>query len=199
MKRKILLASKNRGKIAEFKEMIKDLDIELKTLYDYENFPDIEETGSTFRENSLIKAKAGYDITGLITIADDSGLEVDYLNGAPGVYSARYGGDSLNDKDRVNLLLKELKDIPKDKRGANFRTSVVLYKGENSIYYFDGHWNGEILTETIGENGFGYDPIFFDKNLNKTAAQLKKNEKSEVSHRGKAMKKLIKALPIILN
>ena len=194
---KILIASKNKGKIKEFKGMVEDLEIEVKTLYDYENFPDIEETGTTFRENSLIKAKAGYEKSGLITISDDSGLEVDFLNGAPGVYSARYGGEGLTDSQRVDLLLKELKDVPKEKRGANFKTSVILYNGKES-YHFEGTWKGEILEKTVGNKGFGYDPIFFDPILGKTAAELDKSQKSKVSHRGKAMKKLLERLPEIL-
>lgn len=196
---KILLASKNKGKIAEFKEMVKDFPLEIKTLYDFEDFPDIEETGTTFKENALIKAKEGFERTNLLTIADDSGLEVDFLDGRPGVYSARYGGDGLDDLGRMNLLLEELKYTPKESRGANFTTSIVLYYGEDFIYEFTDRWDGEILFKAIGEKGFGYDPIFFDPTLNKSAAQLTHEEKSKVSHRGKAMKKFFKELPNIIS
>ena len=182
----ILIATKNKGKIKEFNNMFKDLDVNIKTLYDY-NLGDIEETGTTFFENALIKAKAGFEVSSLPTIADDSGLEVDCLDKRPGVYSARFGGEGLSDKDRFKYLLKEMGDSKN--RKARFKTSIVLYNGsDDSIEEFTGTWEGEILYTPIGENGFGYDPVFYDKTLELSAAQLSPNQKKEISHRGKAMK-----------
>jgi XTP/dITP diphosphohydrolase len=181
----ILIATKNKGKIKEFENMFKDTNIKIKTLYDYP-LDDIEETGSTFFENALIKAKAGYNVSNLLTIADDSGLEVDSLDKKPGVYSARFGGNGLTDKERLFYLLEQMKDIKN--RTARFKTSIVLYNGENEIEEFNGIWEGEILNSPVGENGFGYDPIFYDKNLKLSAAQLTPEEKRSISHRGKAMK-----------
>jgi len=182
----LLVATKNKGKIKEFENMFKDLDIRIKTLYDYD-IPEIEETGSTFFDNALIKAKAGYEISGIMTIADDSGLEVEVLDNKPGVYSARFGGEALTDKDRFYYLLEQMKKSTN--RVARFKTTIVLYNGnESEIEEFTGVWEGEILESPIGENGFGYDPVFYDKNLKLSAAQLSPEQKREVSHRGKAMK-----------
>jgi len=182
----LLIATKNKGKIKEFENMFKDLDIEIKTLYDYD-IPEIEETGETFFENALIKAKAGYEASKIMTIADDSGLEVDFLDKKPGVYSARFGGLGLSDKERYEYLLSKMKDAKN--RRARFKTTIVLYNGsDDSIEDFNGIWEGSILYSPLGENGFGYDPIFYDTNLNLSAAQLSPKQKRDVSHRGKAMK-----------
>jgi len=180
----ILIATKNKGKIKEFKNMFNKKNINIKTLYDYD-IPEIEETGLSFFENALIKAKAGYAISGLLTIADDSGLEVDALDKQPGIYSARFGGESLDDKARLLYLLNKMKDI--ENRTARFKTSIVLYNGDENIESFEGVWEGVILKEPIGENGFGYDPVFYDETLKLSAAQLSENQKRLVSHRGKAM------------
>jgi XTP/dITP diphosphohydrolase len=181
----ILIASKNKGKIKEFENMFKNFDINIKTLYDYD-ISQVEETGESFFENALIKAKAGYKASKLPTIADDSGLEVEALNWQPGIYSARFGKDYFSDDDRLWYLLGKLKGIKN--RKARFKTSLVFYSGENQIYEFEGVWEGVILENPIGNNGFGYDPVFYDENLKLSAAQLTPNEKKEVSHRGKAMK-----------
>ncbi len=181
----ILIATKNKGKIKEFENMFKSFNINIKTLYNYD-LPEIEETGNSFFENALIKAKAGYDISNLPTISDDSGLEVEALNWKPGIHSARFGKRSFNDQDRMFYLLEKLKG--KKNRNARFKTSLVFYNGENQINKFEGIWKGIILKEPIGNNGFGYDPIFYDENLKLSAAQLSPDEKKLVSHRGKALK-----------
>lgn len=181
----LLIATKNKGKIKELKKMFESFKINIKTLDDF-NIDDVEETGTTFHENALIKAKYGFQKTGLLTIADDSGLEVDYLNGEPGVYSARYAGYNKSDDERINFLLDKLKNAKADERNARFKCVICLYGNEN-IKYYEGVWEGEILFAKQGENGFGYDPVFFDKILNKTAAELPENEKAIYSHRGKAI------------
>ena len=192
----ILIATKNKGKIKEFENMLKGFDISVKTLYDYD-IPNIEETGNTFFQNALIKAKKGYEASGLLTIADDSGLEVEALDGAPGIYSARFGGEGLNDEERIEYLLDKLKNVKN--RKARFITSLVIYNGnDKNIKEFKGIWNGEILENPIGDNGFGYDPIFYDYKLKKSAAELSPDEKKLVSHRGKAMNDLIEFLKEIL-
>lgn len=181
----ILIASKNKGKIKEFENMFKGFDINIKTLYDYD-LPEIEETGNSFFENALIKAKAGYDVSKLPTISDDSGLEVEALNWQPGIYSARFGKSDFDDKARMFYLLDKLKDSKN--RNARFKTSLVFYNGESQIKKFEGIWKGIILKEPIGDNGFGYDPVFYDENLKLSSAQLSPDEKKLVSHRGKALK-----------
>ncbi len=185
----LLIATKNKGKIKELKKMFEPFKINIKTLDDF-GIDDIEETGTTFYENALIKAKHGFEKTGLLTIADDSGLEVDYLNGEPGVYSARYAGYNKSDDERIDYLLNKLKDAKKTERTARFKCVICLYNNEKTKY-FEGNWEGEILFEKQGINGFGYDPIFFDKNLGKTAAELPEEEKAIYSHRGKAFKQFI--------
>ncbi len=182
---KILIATKNKGKIKEFENMFKGFNIKIKTLYDYD-IPEIEETGSTFFENALIKAKAGYKVSGLPTISDDSGLEVEALNWQPGIYSARFGDKNFDDKGRLFYLLEKLKG--EKNRNARFKTSLVFYNGENQIEHFEGVWNGIILENPVGDNGFGYDPVFYDENLKLSAAQLSPDEKKQVSHRGQAIK-----------
>lgn len=186
----LLIATKNKGKIKELKKMFEPFNVNVKTLDDF-NIDDVEETGITFHENALIKAKHGFEKTGLLTIADDSGLEVDFLNGEPGVYSARYAGYNKSDDERINFLLDKLKNAKAGERNARFKCVICLYGGE-TIKYYEGVWEGEILFAKQGENGFGYDPIFFDKILNKTAAELPENEKAIHSHRGKAIKKFLK-------
>ena len=186
--KEILIATKNKGKIKEFENMFEGYDIKIKTLYDYD-LPDIRETGNSFYENALIKAKAGYEISSLPTISDDSGLEVEALGGKPGIYSARFGGEGLGDFERIEYLLGQLKG--KNKRNARFITSLVYFDGRMTKE-FKGVWNGVILEEPRGKNGFGYDPVFYDETLKRTAAELTKEEKRKVSHRGKAFKEFFK-------
>lgn len=187
MSKKLFIATQNRGKIREFKNMFENSEVEILTGDDIE-LGDIEESGKTFHENALIKAKAGYEITGISTIADDSGLEVDALNGEPGVYSARYAGENANDKDRINFLLNKLKNIATKPYKARFKSIICYYINEDRYHFFEGVWEGEIEDNLKGNNGFGYDPIFFDPTLSKRAAELSLEEKSKHSHRGKALK-----------
>lgn len=156
------------------------------------DIPPIEETGSTFEENALLKAKTVYDIIGLPVIGDDSGLEVVALNNQPGVYSSRFAGDNASDDDNIDKLLRKMHNIPTDKRTARFRC-VVAFLGTSSDeqpVFFEGEWAGYIAKERRGKNGFGYDPVFVDLQSNLTAAELEPDQKNKISHRGKAMQSL---------
>jgi len=182
---KIIAATKNRNKLREFGEILKGF--EIISQEDAGVDIDVEETGTTFEENSYLKAKAIYDITGITTIADDSGLCVDALNGEPGVYSARYGGEGYDDKGRVELLLKNMKDVPKEERTARF-VCVITLVGKDGVITARGECEGKIDYEPKGENGFGYDPVFFVEQYGKTMAEVTQEEKNAISHRGKALK-----------
>lgn len=182
------LVSTNLGKIAELKHILGLAGVELVELGNLAPTEDIE-TGSTFTENALLKARHYQRASGLPTIADDSGLEVDALGGAPGIYSARYGGTTASDSDRINSLLEALRAVPAEERGARFVcvAAIVWDGGERT---FTGAVNGTILDEASGHDGFGYDPIFFYEPLGRTFAQLTAIEKAEVSHRGRAFRQL---------
>lgn len=182
---KIIAATKNKNKLREFGEILKDFEIISQEEAGVDI--DVEETGTTFEENSYIKAKAIYDITGITTIADDSGLCVDALGGAPGVYSARYGGEGYDDKGRVDLLLQNMKDIPDGERSARF-VCVITLVGKDGVLTARGECEGRIDYEPKGGNGFGYDPVFFVEQYNKTMAEATPEEKNAISHRGKALK-----------
>lgn len=192
---KIVLASNNAGKIRELKELLKHLPIDLVSQSDF-NVPEIEETGLTFIENALIKARLASRVTGLPAIADDSGLAVTALNGAPGIYSARYAGKNATDKDNIKKLLEELNDIPDEKRQAYFHCVLVFmsnYQDPTPIVC-DGIWAGQILHAPKGEDGFGYDPIFYVPDEKKTAAEFPLAIKNKISHRGRALQLLTKKL-----
>ncbi len=182
---KIIAATKNKNKLREFGEILKGFEIISQEEAGVDI--DVEETGTTFEENSYIKAKAIYDITGITTIADDSGLCVDALGGAPGVYSARYGGEGYDDKGRVELLLQNMKDIPDGERSARF-VCVITLVGKDGVLTARGECEGRIDYEPKGGNGFGYDPVFFVEQYNKTMAEATPEEKNAISHRGKALK-----------
>ena len=156
------------------------------------DIPPIEETGATFHDNALLKAKAVFDITGLPVIGDDSGLEVAALDNQPGVYSSRFAGANASDDDNVDKLLREMQNIPSEKRTARFRC-VVAFLGADNLdqpIFFVGEWEGYIAKERTGKNGFGYDPIFVDFQSNLTAAELNSDQKNIISHRGKAIQSL---------
>jgi XTP/dITP diphosphohydrolase len=195
MKTRILLATRNSGKIAELRAMLSDLDLEVLSLDEVPEAPEVAEDGATFRDNALKKAKAAADATGLMTLADDSGLEVDALNGSPGVYSARYAGDHADDMANNTKLLSELEGVPADRRSARFRCVIVVYHPSGRWIDLDGKCEGRIAGRPTGEQGFGYDPVFFLPGLGKTMAQLTPEEKNSLSHRGAAFKKLRKELP----
>ena len=185
---KIVLATHNRGKMEEMSAILSHLPIEILTLDSFPEIGDIPETGETLKENAFIKAEAVHKITGLPALADDTGLEVDALDGAPGVFSARYAGEDATFFDNCTKLIKELGDIPSSKRIVRFRTVISFVKNEKNLWT-EGIVEGIILDHMKGEGGFGYDPIFYYPKLKKTFAELKKDEKNNISHRGKALRK----------
>lgn len=189
---KLVLASTNKGKLVEFQKLLADLSMELLSLADYPGIPEINEDGNTFAENASIKARAVAGYTGELTLADDSGLEVDVLNGKPGVYSARYGQPGWSDRERYRFLLEKLQGAPFEKRTARFRCAVALVNPRNNrIDQVDGTVEGVILDSPRGEYGFGYDPVFFIPELGKTMAELTGEDKNKFSHRGRAVQKMI--------
>ena len=182
---KLILASNNKDKLREFKEILEPLGYEIRSQREEGINIEAEETGETFFENSAIKARAVYDIAHLPVIADDSGLEVDYLGGEPGVYSARYGGEEVDDIGRCYLVLDKLEGVPDEKRTARF-VAVISYIDENGeLSQFRGPIEGRIGYERRGEFGFGYDPIFMVGD--KSTAEISPEEKNRISHRGKAL------------
>ena len=194
MKRNILVATTNPGKIAELRAML-DADVQWLDLSDFPDIEEIEEDGLTFAENARKKALGHAQATGLWTIADDSGLVVDALDGEPGVKSARFSGAkskdrSLIDHQNIAKVLELLKDVPEEKRTAKFVCCLCLAKPEKTLIEAEGTLQGLITNREIGKNGFGYDPIFFVPSLNKTVAQLTAEEKNAISHRGNAIRKL---------
>jgi XTP/dITP diphosphohydrolase len=191
---KIVFASRNEGKVQEIKAMLAGTGIELVSLNSYEDLPEIVEDGKSFLENALKKARVISGLTGEMVLADDSGLQVDILKGEPGIYSSRYAGEQANDKENNAKLLAQLKNVPAEKRVASFQCVLVLYKKDGSYKSFSGKWSGQIIDEARGANGFGYDPIFWVPELNKTAAELPPEIKNKVSHRGQAVAQLKKSL-----
>jgi XTP/dITP diphosphohydrolase len=195
MKQKILVATTNPGKIAELRAML-DFDVEWLGMSDVGDIAEIKEDGSTFVENARKKAIGYAKATGLWTIADDSGLEVDALGGAPGVKSARFSGEktinddgTLIDHRNIAKVLELLEDVPEEKRTARFFCCLCLASPEQILIETEGTLEGLITNREIGKNGFGYDPIFYVPHLNKTAAQLTREEKNAISHRGNAIRK----------
>jgi XTP/dITP diphosphohydrolase len=191
---KIVFASSNEGKVREIREMLEGMGIELVSLSNYAGVPEIVEDGKSFLENALKKARIISEFTGETVLADDSGLQVDALGGEPGIYSARYAGESATDEENNAALLTKLKNIPQEKRTAFFRCALVLYRIDGSYDYFEGKWNGQIIDERRGNNGFGYDPIFLVPELKMTAAELPAEIKNKVSHRGQAFAQFKKKL-----
>ena len=186
---KVVLASQNKHKLEEISKITAKFDMELVLQSELGVHIDVEETGTTFEENSLLKAKAVMEATGLPALADDSGIAVDALNGEPGVYSARYGGDeSLDDWGRLLLLLKNTEHVPDGQRQAKFVSVITMVTPEGKVIQARGEIHGELTREARGENGFGYDPIFYYPPLGKTTAELSPEEKNQVSHRAKALK-----------
>ena len=186
---KVVLASKNRHKLVEISKITEKFDMELVLQSDLGVDIDVEETGTTFEENSFIKAEAVMKATGLPALADDSGIAVDALNGEPGIYSARYGFDeSLDDWGRLELLLKNTEHVPDGQRQAQFVCVITMVTPDGRTIQARGEIHGELTREPAGENGFGYDPIFYYPPLGKTTAELSPEEKNAVSHRGNALK-----------
>lgn len=194
---KLVLASTNKGKILEFREILADLPFELVSLADFPEIPQVIEDGSTFAENAVIKASTIAKYTGELTLADDSGLEVDALNGEPGVYSARYGQPGWGDRERYRFLLEKLQNVPLEKRTARFRCAIALYNPRNNrVDQVDGAVEGMIGDGPRGSNGFGYDPIFYIPEIGKTMAELSAEQKNSFSHRARAAQKV---LPLLQN
>ena len=186
---KVVLASKNKHKLVEISQITKKFDMELVLQSELGVDIDVEETGTTFEENSLLKAEAVMKATGLPALADDSGIAVDALDGAPGIYSARYGFDeSLDDWGRLQLLLKNTENVPDGQRQAKFVCVISFVTPDGQVIQARGEIHGELLREARGENGFGYDPIFYYPPLGKTTAELTSEEKNAVSHRANALK-----------
>ena len=185
---KVVLASKNRHKLVEISQITEKFGFELVLQSQLGVDIDVEETGTTFEENSLLKAEAVMKATGLPALADDSGIAVDALNGEPGIYSARYGfDDTLDDKGRVQLLLKNTEHVPDGQRQAKFVCVISFVHPNGQVIQARGEIHGELLRQTRGENGFGYDPIFYYPPLNKSTAELSPEEKNKVSHRAVAL------------
>ena len=191
----IVLASSNPGKVREINQLLAELDMHVVAQGDY-GVMDAEETGLTFVENAILKARNAAAHTGQPAIADDSGIEVDALNGAPGIYSARYAGAGASDQDNLQKLLEALRDIPEAERTARFQCLMVYMRhGEDPTPLIcQGTWEGRILFEPRGENGFGYDPVFHVPTHNCSSAELEPDVKNALSHRGQALHRLLAAL-----
>ncbi len=191
----IVLASSNKGKVREFNQLLATLDITVRPQGEF-NVEDAEETGLTFVENAILKARNAAQHTGLPAIADDSGLEVDALNGAPGIYSARYAGAGASDQANLEKLLTDLHDIPATDRTARFQCVLVYMRHANdpTPLICQGTWEGRILTAPRGDNGFGYDPVFFVPTHDCSSAELPADVKNSLSHRGQALRLLADAL-----
>lgn len=191
----VVLASSNAGKLQEMNELLSGRNFDIRPQADF-NVEDADETGLTFVENSILKARHAATLTSLPALADDSGIEVDALDGAPGIYSARFAamhGKEKGDENNNRLLLEKLEGVPPEKRTARFRTVIVFmrHKDDPSPLIAHGVWNGSILSEPSGEHGFGYDPLFLAPETGCSAAMLEKKVKNTLSHRGKALASLI--------
>ena len=198
MMEKVILASNNMGKIKEFREILKDMDIELVSMKEAGIDVDIEEYGRTFSENALIKARTISEMTGCVTLADDSGLEVDWLNKEPGVHSARFMGHDTPYEIKNQAIIDKLKGVIGSDRSARFVAVVAIAFPEGDEFAFRGTMEGIIGDKPLGENGFGYDPIFFLPEYQKSSAELSADEKNSISHRGKALKKVKEGFPILM-
>ncbi len=185
---KLVLASNNKNKLREFKEILEPLGFDVTSQGEEGISLDPDETGTTFEENSLIKAKALYDMVNCPVVADDSGLEVDALGGEPGVYSARYGGPDVDDIDRCYIVIDKLKGVPDEKRTARFVAVITYIDEHGEVHQFRGTMEGRIGYERLGEHGFGYDPIFMVGD--KSTAEIEPDEKNAISHRGNALRML---------
>ncbi len=188
---KLVLATRNKGKVAEIKKILEDLpEVELLSLRDFPDLAPIEETGKTFQENAILKAKTVANSTGCWALADDSGLVVEALNGAPGVYSARYAGKNATDTSNNQKLLKALEKVPWEKRRAAFVCVMALCSPKGKCYTCEGRFEGIISFEPKGNAGFGYDPVFYVPEYDKTVAELTPEIKNMISHRAQALKKI---------
>jgi XTP/dITP diphosphohydrolase len=192
--KEIVVATANPGKLREIKESLKGMEVQILSLTDLPHLPPVKEDGNTFLKNALKKARAVAHHTGRLTIADDSGLEVDYLKGDPGVHSARFAGEDASDADNNRKLLRCLEGIPSSQRGATFRCVIAVVDPQGKETWVEGACNGMIGQKAKGTQGFGYDPLFIIPELGKTLAELPLEEKNRVSHRGKALAALQRVL-----
>lgn len=195
----LILATNNQDKIREIRHLLDDLPITILTCDDYLEFPDVEETGSTLEENARLKAKAIAEFTDLPALADDSGLEVDALNGAPGVYSSRYAGDNASYADNCNKLLNDLKGVPENKRTARFRCVMAIDWNDSTTDETKGVVEGIIAEDCLDSGGFGYDPVFYYPPKKMRFSQMTIEQKNEVSHRGRALQNVRDILIARLN
>ncbi|UCE75555.1 MAG: XTP/dITP diphosphatase [Gammaproteobacteria bacterium] len=195
MQHRIVLASNNPGKVREFNQLLSDTELEVVPQSAF-SVPEIEETGLTFVENAILKARNAAQHTGLPAIADDSGLEVDALSGAPGIYSARYAGAGASDLDNLEKLLTTLQGVDDDQRSARFQCLMVYMRHarDPTPRIFQGTWEGSILREPRGSGGFGYDPVFLVPEMNRASAELPPDVKNRLSHRGQAIRQLVASL-----
>jgi len=195
LKNSIVLATRNAGKIKELNALLASFGLTVLGLGDFPEIGEIEETGTTFAENALLKARTVALSAQLVALADDSGLMVDALNGAPGVYSARYSDPGATDARNNAKLLDVLKNVPEHERGCRFVSVVAAVAPNGESICAEGRWEGRVLTSPQGEGGFGYDPLFFDAELGKSAAQLSPADKNACSHRGRALRALLEIWP----
>ena len=201
MTQRVVLATRNQHKVAELRRMLEsaDLDVDLVGTEEFPDLPDVAETGSTFAANALLKANDVAQRTGLIAIADDSGLCVDALNGMPGVLSARWAGKHGDDAANLQLVLAQLADVPPNRRGAAFHCAAAIATPEGEERVVEGVLDGSLITEPRGSNGFGYDPIFTPRGYVLTTAELTPSEKDAISHRGQAFRALVPVLRELLS
>ena len=192
--RELLVASGNKGKLREFAELLKGVVDTILSPADFPGLPEVEEDGATFEENAIKKARSAALFTGLPVLADDSGLSVDFLDGRPGVYSARFAGEGASDADNNALLLRELAGVPQEQRGAAFHCVIALCQPDGSCQSFDGSLSGAILEVPRGDGGFGYDPLFLVPEYGQTFSELPLEIKNVISHRGRAMQMLRAAM-----
>lgn len=194
--KQVVVATKNSGKVREFAELFGKFNLEVKSLHDFPHIVEVEETGETFEENAILKAESLSKQLNEIVIADDSGLIVDVLNGKPGVYSARYAGEEKDDQANMQKVLEELDGVEKKNRKARFYCALaVAFPEDEQAVIVNGTCEGEILEQPRGENGFGYDPIFYVEEYKCTMAELSSDEKNAISHRGHALRKLEEKIP----
>ena len=202
IRHKLLLATRNKGKIEEFRRILEDIaagEIELVGLEQFPDLHDVDETGATFEENALLKAREMSAATGIPAIADDSGLSVDFLNGDPGIFSARWAGKHGDDKANTAKVLESLIGVPDDKRSAHFTCVAALALPDGRTHVEEARFNGWILHTPVGDQGFGYDPIFRPEGYEISSAQMSAEEKDAISHRGKSLRAIAPHVITLLN
>ena len=196
--KELVIATKNQGKLREIRDLLKDFDLKITSLADYPDAPEIVEDGDSFSANALIKAKVIAEFTGQLTMGEDSGLEVDALDGAPGIYSARFSGDDATDEKNNTKLIQSLQGVPTEKRTARYQCYAALVDGSETLDIVNGSCEGVIAEEARGSNGFGYDPYFLIPEYKQTFGELDPSIKAKISHRAKAMAKFRDAVSAYL-